>query len=397
MSRSQSTRLPFNGRTIAAHKKPGRIWFENPRGLGHRVSPNGARSFVILAVGPNGKQQPRKIAEGDTPLETVKELALAKLATIARGEDPFPEETESPLLSTVMEDHIRYLETKGNQRHGRKLSPRAASSARTDAKRWLKADHLDRLRAKQLTRERLAHWIGRIRTDAGPRAAEKARSMLVAALRLKGIDTSVFQFPDTKARTSKPRRRVLTPDEMRQWQTAVDEAPLRWRVFFSLLTRTGLRPQELATSKRDDYDLKAGTLTIHAARRGKSDSGVTVSLDATCISLLKELWQNYPPFAGYAFPSLKKVGAPVYNYHLAFNAICSAAKLTALQARDLRRTFGTYAALSSLSAEQIAAALGNTSAVTSHTYIQIASDQQVIAQVQGAVALRIDNALKNKS
>lgn len=337
-----------------------------------------------------------KLADGDTPHEVVRQITLSKLALIARGEDPFPEQAESPLLSAVMEDHICFREQKGNQRHGRRLSPRAAARCHTDATRWLKVDHLDRLRAQALTRERLVHWIGRLRTESGPRAAEKARSMLVAALRLKGLDVSVFQFPDTRARAGKPRRRVLSAEELRQWQAAVEAAPQRWRVFFTVLGRTGLRPQELATSRRDDYDLKAGTLTIHAARRGKTDSAVTVALDAKCCSQLKELWQALPPFAGYAFPSLRKVGSPVYNYHEAFKAILSAAKLPNLQARDLRRTFGTYAALASLSAEQISAALGNTSAVTSRTYIQLASGQQVIANVQSAVASRIDDALRGR-
>lgn len=396
MSRNKSTRPALTARNVAAHRDEGYIWFDSPRALGHRVSENGAASFVLLWQPPTGKQQPKKLADGDTPIDAVREIALAKLALIARGKNPFHEEAESPLLTTVMEDHVCFLEQKGNQRHGRRMSPRAAARARTDARRWLKVDHFDRLRANGITRERLAHWVGRLRTESGPRAAEKARSMLVAALRLKGLDVSAFHFPDTKARAGKPRRRVLSIEELRRWQSAVESAPLRWRAFFTVLSRTGLRPQELATSRRDDYDLQGGTLTIHAARRGKSDTPVTVALDAKCVSLLKELWQEQPPFAGYAFPSPKKVGSPVYNYHDKFTAIRAAAKLSDLQARDLRRTFGTFAALSSLSAEQIAAALGNTSAVTSRTYIQLASDQQVIANVQSAVASRIDDALRGR-
>jgi hypothetical protein len=272
MSRTKFTRPALTSRNVAAHKDPGYIWFDSPRGLGHRTSPNGAKAFVLLTPGPNGKQQPRKIAAGDTPIDAVADIALSKLALIARGENPFPEETESPLLTTVMEDHICFLEQKGNQRHGRRMSPRAAARSRTDAKRWLKVDHFDRLRANGITRERLARWIGRIRTESGPRAAEKARSMLVAALRLKGLDASAFQFPDTKARAGKPRRRVLSVDELLRWQSAVEAAPLRWQVFFTLLSRTGLRPGEVATSRREDYDLQNATLTIHAEARATRPS-----------------------------------------------------------------------------------------------------------------------------
>lgn len=396
MSRSNYTRLPLSPRTIAAHKSPGIIWFDSPRGLGHRVSPQGASSFVLLCPGPNGKQQPRKIASGDAAIDHVREITLAKLTTMARGENPFAEKIDAPLLSQVMEEHICFLEQKGNQRHGRRLNSKAAARCRTDAERWLKVDHLDRLRCDALTRERAAHWLGRLRTESGPRTAQKARAMLVAALRLKGLDVAAFMFTDTKARAGKPRNRVLSIEEFQRWQAAVEAAPLRWRVFFTLLVRTGLRPQELATSRRDGYDLPNATLTIDKARRGKSDTPVTVALDEQCVGLLRQLWNDHPPFAGYAFPSLKKVGSPVYNYHDMFTAICQAAKLSDLQARDLRRTFGTYAALSNLSAEQISAALGNTSAVTSRTYIQLASNPQVIANVQSAVAARIDAAIRGR-
>ena len=272
MSRSKSTRPSLTPRNVAAHTDPGYIWFDSPRRLGHRVSQKGATSFVLLWQPPNGKQTPRRIAAGDTPIEEVRRLTLEKLALIARGETPFPEETESPLLTSVMEDHIRFLETQGNQRHGRKLTPPLARAARKNADRWLKAQGFDRLRADQLTKDNAGKWLGQLRTKSGPVAAERARSMLVAGLRLKGLSVAAFEHRETKARGGRARKRVLAPDELRQLRSALEAAPLRHRVFYTVLLRTGLRKTELASARRSDINLARGTLKVRAERRGKSNS-----------------------------------------------------------------------------------------------------------------------------
>ena len=95
----------------------------------------------------------------------------------------------------------------------------------------------------------------------------------------------------------------------------------------------------------------------------------------------------------WAFPSLKKAGAHVSNIYEWWEDICKVAGIPDVRPHDLRRTFGTYAALGSLSAEQISAALGNTSNVAARHYIQLANDQRTIARVQNVATAQIDAAL----
>lgn len=396
MSQVHSTRRPaLTARSIATHTDPDTyIWFQHPLGLGHYLTANGARYFA-LRYQWQGRQKIKKLAGGDVALDAVRQMAIQKLADVAVGRDPFP--PASATLLAIAEAHVCFLEKHGNRRTKTPLSSRKANSLRKRYARWLAVRTFGRNSPDELNSRKVAAWLGAIRTECGPVSANQARAYILAALRLNGHTTTAFEAREARANEAKAGSRVLSNEEMVRLQSALESAPIRWRVFYSVLQRTGLRPQELATARRDDCDIDAGTLFVRADRRDKSGTGITVALDDRCVELLQELWSKFPPFGGWCFPSLKKRGAPVYNIYEGWEWIRSKAKLPDVVPRDLRRTFGTLAALEGLSAEQISAALGNTSNIAARHYIKLANNPRVIRRVQQSVAGSIDAAVKSRS
>jgi integrase len=387
------TRPALTARTVAANHPVGYVWFDSPRGLALRITPNGERFFAIR-YRLDGRQFIRRIAAADIPLDTVRSIATAKLAEVAAGRDPFPASSDALPLSEVCERHVQHLERVGNQRTGRKLRPERAKEQRRDLKRWLAVERLRDVPADKLTEDKAARWLLQLRADSGRATANRARSMLRAALRLAGYSTAALDGHKTKPTPEHARKRVLSDDELRRLHAALEAAPIRWRAFFTVLARTGLRKSELRTLRADDVDLDAGVLTVRAEARGKTNTALTVRIDDESVRLFRELWQAHPPLYGYAFPSPHKRGQPLRDANNGWEPIRKAAGIDDVVPHDLRRTFGTMAALAGLSAESISAALGNSSSVTARHYIALAGNAAVIAQVQDAVAARMNAAAR---
>ena len=222
---------------------------------------------------------------------------------------------------------------------------------------------------------------GKAKYTGGPIAANRARALLLAALRAEGakFDESAFETEAVRAHSETPRERHLTEDEASRLFAALDDAPLVWRTFFTLAATTGLRKGELRRARVENLD--GVRLTIPATER-KNGQPLTVTLDGVALQLLDDLKRERPPFGGWLFPSLKKAGSPVKNVDDAWLDIRAKAKLPDLTIHDLRRSFGTFAGQGGASAEQVAAALGNSSLVSARHYLKLAGNRAVIENVQ---------------
>ena len=354
--------------------KPGWTSFE-PRGLYLRVTPS-SRAFY-LRFKKSGRWNMVRLCAGDLNPEDVRELALARLAAIAKGDDPF-DRTTTATLADVCADHAKRLVLKGKGDPGKEY-------ARTLGK-------LGKLRPGEVTGAHVVDWFDKLTSLHGPTAANRARSMVLAALRASGQEFSEQAWRSAKPNKESPRERVLSDAETAAVFKVLESRPLRERAFFQVLFRTSLRKGELRSALRKNLDLAAGTLTIDADRRRKNGKAHTVHLDATCVRLLKEL-KLAMPWGPYVFPS-RVHGRHFKNVDAPWDGIRTEAGCPDVTIHDIRRSAATRAALAGHTAEQIAALLGNTKSVAAEHYVQLANRPDVIKSVASAVTSSLDKVAK---
>jgi integrase len=395
------SRIKFTAAAVARATQPGYHWFDAPRGLAVRVRDSGERAFYLRYI-LNGKQVIKRVASIDADLKTVNGIATSAISLVAKGEDPHPPaEARGLTVADYCRQHVEYLRSHGTSK-GRKLTEAGSEDLRDYYTAILKVRALGALEPKALTKPVIAAWFrehtikrkvaGKNKYTGGIVAANRARSMLLAALRAGGAEFPENLFRETcaKAHKEKARERVLSVEEVARLNAVLAAEPATWRAFFAVLLRTGLRKGELRSARKDDCDLDAGTLTIRAEQRGKSGKPITVALDAPAVELIRAAWRERPPFGGWVFPSLKKRGAHLMNVDDRWLEVRAKAGIPDVRLHDLRRSFGTFAAVAGASAEQISTALGNVSSIAAKHYIQIAGRADIIADVQAKAAALLD-------
>jgi integrase len=190
----------------------------------------------------------------------------------------------------------------------------------------------------------------------------------------------IRKFPE------KSRDRFLQADELPRFFKALNEEPnatLRDYIFVSLLT--GARRSNVLSMRWKELDLEQGTWEIPVTKTGDSQ---TVTLAMEAIEILKVRKSNRSSF--FVFPGNGRTGHLV-EPKKGWKRILERAGIEDLRIHDLRRTLGSWQAITGSSLPIIGKSLNHKNASTTQIYARLNLDP-VRESVQKATVAMIQAA-----
>ena len=188
----------------------------------------------------------------------------------------------------------------------------------------------------------------------------------------------VKRFPEQS------RDRFLQADELRAFFQALAAEPEIWQVFFLIALLTGARRANVQAMKWADLDLDRGLWHI-AADHAKAGKALVVALSPQAIAILRSQREKASA-SPWVFASRGKTGHLVEPKG-AWKRICKAASLTDCRPHDLRRSLGSWMAISGSSLPIIGKSLGHTQASTTQVYARLSVDPIKAAVTTAADAM----------
>lgn len=181
------------------------------------------------------------------------------------------------------------------------------------------------------------------------------------------IDTN----PASKIRAypEKSRDRFLQPDEMAKFMKALDSAKdKQLKNFILLLLYTGQRKMNICSLKWSYIDFHNNTLYLPETKNGEPQR---IPLTNQAVELLKNIESERIGGNDYIFPSRFNKGNHIKSPKGFWNNILKTAGIENLRMHDLRRTMGSYQAITGSSMNIIAKSLGHKSVQSTSVYARL--------------------------
>jgi len=350
---------------------------------------------------------PMRLRLGGFPeltVEQARKLAQKCLGEIAEGNDPREQRRAVKDSDTLGEIWRRWKEEYAASRHTPK-------TRLTDENRYVTC--LERWKNRK---------IGSIReTDVRALHADLAKERgKVTANRAVQLLRRLFNFSRLRPNPAggravsffpeQSRERFLLPDELPSFFKALDEEPNETlRDFLYACLWTGQRRGNVASMRWDELDRKEAVWVIPGSKT-KNHNPHRVHLAAPMLKLLKRRWEESEAAIargdtrythGYVFPT--------YRYdakkpHLAepksaWDRLLNRAGLKDLRIHDLRRSFGSWAAMTGASALIIGKALGHLDPSSTAIYARLNLDpvRAAVDAATGAMQKVVETAKQKQS
>ena len=361
------------------------LWDGKVTNLGVRITPKGAKSYVIFYRAAGRKRLATLARCSEIPLRDARERAGRELAAIRDGEaGPLERRREAREAPTVNDGLDRFFAEFVPQRiaEGR-MTDTTAQKYRTQADGYLRPV-LGRLRASEVTRH-----------DVEAMAKRLARTPTLRN-RVLAFASRVFRlFEDWEWRPQhsnpvrsvsrareRPRDRVLAPSELAALAAALDEREAGEPFAVAAIrvaALTGLRISECLSMRWEHVSFEMESVVLPETKTGRR----TVHLAAPVLALLQALPRvNGCPcvFAG------ARNGAPVgyRKTRILFAEACAAAGLADVRLHDLRRSVATNLAAHGMNAFTLRDVLGHKTLAMSNRYVRTASDALADAMERAA-------------
>ena len=400
------------------------IWDTKVRGLGVRVYPSGARSFILQYRNAVGRT--RKIVlgrYGTLTADQAREKAIKLLGTILDGSDPSQDKKENRQALTVGGLADLYLREGSIEKPNKKFS--SWETDRSNIERHIRPLLGARI-ARGLTKTDVARFqsdvaAGKTANDekTGPRGRAIVKGGAGIASRALSVLSAMMTFgkgrgivADNPAKGVEPFRgrkkeRFLTETEVGLLgETLVEmerDGSLPWVAIaaIKLLLLSGARRGEILGLRWEEVDLDRGCLRLRDSKTGAK----LIRLAASALSLLAAL----PRSSGWVLPATKGsghyVGLPKHWDAVRARANAIAVKRAAqdghsrtgvpnfddVRLHDLRHSFASFAVQSGGSLFLVGKVLGHKQTRTTERYAH-ASDEPLLATAELA-AQRIAHAL----
>lgn len=357
------TKKALSALSLPKGKKRTYVHDTRERGLLIQVTATGRKTFQLYKW-HEGK--PIRITLGTFPdmtIEQARKAAQKLKADLAQGLNPVEEKRRRKEEMTFKELFEIYMD-----RHSR---PRKRT--------W--QEDLDKFETylKPLGRKRLheikKNHISALHSRIGKEHKVTANRVLalVSSIFGRAIEYGLYEginpclgirkFPE------KSRDRFLQPEELPRFFKALDKEPnetLRDYILLSLLT--GARRSNVLAMRWNELDLEQGTWKIPRTKTGDSQI-VTLTLEA--VEILKA--RKKETSSVFVFPGNGKTGHLV-EPKSGWKRILKRADIHDLRIHDLRRTFGSWQAITGSSLPIIGKSLNHKNASTTQIYARLNLD-----------------------
>jgi integrase len=269
-----------------ANLKPGasRYAHPDPEMHGHyvRVTPTGSKSYVVVALDPNGKQIWHTIGTtSELRIDAAREKARDAIAAIKSGGDRGGPQSFAKVSSNWFARHV-----EAN-------ALRSTKEIRYYLDRWLLPAWAGR-DFESIKRGDVAKLLDHVEDGSGPVAATKCLSVISRicqwhATRNDNYVSPIVRGMERSSIKDRARTRILSNDELRAvWKQA--EANGTFGAMVRLLLLTGQRKEKVISMRWSD--LSNGVWTIPAEKREKGNAG-ELKLSRAALDII-EAQPRYP-------------------------------------------------------------------------------------------------------
>ena len=360
------------------------LWDGNVKGLGVRVTPAGAKSYVLSYRSANRKRLATLARCAEISLRGARERAGEELSRIRAGEtDPLERRREAIEAPTVTDGLRRYFDEYVPERIAiGRMSERTVVDYRLQAGRYIEPA-LGTRKVGDVTRRHVELMV-----DSLPRVQRNR------VLALTSIVFNLFELWEWRPGYSNPTRgiersreeardRVLSPSELAALSSALTETAAQHPAAVSALrfaAVTGLRIGEILAIEWDHVDFEAGRLALPKTKTGRR----VHDLPAPALAILTAL----PRFNGYVFTTRGDASLTYRWTRKVFLLAAKRAGLADVRIHDLRRGYMTNAAAAGVGAYVLRDLLGHKETRVADAYVRVAGDpvRRAREQVSGAVA-----------
>lgn len=373
----------------ADSKKPGRVNLSKPvvegmkppkenrvyhydskqPGLALCITPAGTKTFYVYRK-IHGK--PERVRLGAWPEMNVAEArtaAAAVMGTIANGNDPNAAARAKRKSPTFQEMFDEFVELPARTKAKRPRSAKTVKDYRLQFNGYLAEWHHRKL--STMTKVEVEKLHNKLAADSGKYTANRVLA-LVKALFNTAIDCGYLTAnPAARVRgfEEETRERFLTEAELPKFFAAVEEErSVTVRDFIWLALYTAQRRGNVLSMKWVDVDLNRGVWTMPTSKTGRHAVPLTEKALEVLLRREKDKGQ-----CEYVLPGRHGYGH-LQDPMRQWRAICEKAGVKGLRIHDLRRTAGSWMAMTGSSLPMIGKSLGHTRAETTQVYARLADD-----------------------
>jgi integrase len=369
----KAKRINFTKSAIEALKPPasGRIYVYDTKtpGLAICVTKAGSKTFYIYRK-VDGKPERIRIAPWpDITVEQARKHADRHNGAIAEGKNPNDQRRANREAMTLKNVYLDFLDQPTRTKSKRIRSEKTIHDYKQQYNSCL-AEWDDR-RITKITRKDIEALHTKLGEENGIYQANRVLSLITGILNY-AVDQEYLEVnPASRLRkfTEQTRDRYLEADEFPQFWKALEAEPSeKIRDFFKMALFTGQRRMNVQAMLWEDISFQSETWVLPKTKGGKH----SVPLIGPAMEILRRRKAD----AGdnkYVFPGRHGFGH-LTDPRRGWESIKKRAGIENLRIHDLRRSMGSWQAITGSSLPVIGGTLGHKQAQTTAIYARLSSD-----------------------
>jgi integrase len=362
---TDTTVRKLEARTNKKGERINTLYFDNTvSGLALRVTPNGARSFVLNYTTKAGRNRRLTIGDINTwSAAGARERAKELKREIDTGGDPL-KKVEQDRAAPTVNDLV--------QRYATEWLPKKRERSRIEDERIFHfiTDALGHEKVADVTEDMARALHRKVTKENGPYRANRVLALLSTMMTLakrRGSDNPCIGIERNK---EIKRTRYLTEEELGRLMVALDkERDKQGADIIRMLLLTGARTAEVLKMEWAQLDLEGKVWTKpHTLTKTAENHRVPLSDEA--VALLRELRSAAPDKAKLVFGLFQ----PRKSVCHVWSRLRVEAKIEDVRIHDLRHSYASFLVSSGVSLPVIGALLGHKTPSTTARYAHVADD-----------------------
>ena len=342
------------------------------------IATYGGTKTYYFAAFFNGKQVRRKIGRiEDICLDDARGLAYEYRGMIIKNISPVTQSAQNLLHMTLKDFYDKEYRPRHMVNQNRLKTIQKNDSL---MKSNLKSFHNTRM--ENITRNDVDRLHAKLKQDVSVYTANRAIVLLSCMFKMAcewgNSDEMYNPVTGIKKFKEASRDRFIQPAELKSFFQALDEETnYQFRDFVALSLLIGQRRSNMLSMRWENVNLVDQDMPFAYFPDSKNGEPQRIPLSIQAYDILCNMKKRQGnPAKGWVFPSdaKKSTSGHVEDYHRPWYALLARAGLEDLRFHDLRRTFGSYQAISGSSLQIIGKALGDKTQIATQVYSRLTLD-----------------------
>ena len=341
------------------------LWDDQVKGLGVRVTPKGAKAYVLFYRARGRKHLATLARTSELSLRTARARAGAELVAIRDGDDPLERRRELRQAPTINEGLDRFFDEYVVERiRIGKLKPKTVHEYRLQADATIRPA-LGKCRIEDVSRRDIERMVKPLRPVIRNRTLALASRLYTLFQEWEWCSANPVRFVE-KAR-EEPRDRTLSESEIAALADALDvesETSPAAVAAIRMMLMTGLRVSEVISMKWIDVDFEDARVTLPTTKTGRRVQVLsTAALEALA---------SHPRIHGseHVFTTTGRAAITYKTTLGAFRRAANRSGLEDVRLHDLRRTLMTRAAAAGIGTHVLRDLLGHKTTTMADRYVR---------------------------